>query len=122
MLYNNDNSNIETIFPGSKITNPNEYYFYHRVDGLIFDKSNNLLLLNMGVSSTVKYMTPDPDSEESPSSIVKNLPYADIKDVSTAQDILISEAIQITNGFPFHVQVAVKQPFSHSTITVRMKI
>ncbi|HOS37891.1 MAG TPA: hypothetical protein PK984_06770 [Paludibacteraceae bacterium] len=90
MLYNNDNSNIETIFPGSKITNPNEYYFYHRVDGLVFDKSNNLLLLNMGVSSTVKYMTPDPDGEGPANGIVKNLPYADIKDVSTAQDILIS--------------------------------
>jgi hypothetical protein len=89
-LYNADNSNIETIFPNSKYTDPDAYYFYHRVDGLIFDKSNNLWLLNMGVSSTVKYMTPDTDGDGPAYGVVKNMPYNDIKTAKTAQDIIIS--------------------------------
>lgn len=86
-LHNNDNSNIETIFPDKKGIDNNAYYYYHRVDGLIFDKDNNLWLLNMERPSIIKYMTPYTETSDG---IVKSVPYPEIKTAGTAQDILIS--------------------------------
>lgn len=87
-LYNADNSGVESIYPTQKPQY--SYYYYHRIDGLCFDKSSNLFFLNMGTSSTVKYLTPDTDGNGPLESEVKQIPYAAIKPVGTAQDILIS--------------------------------
>ena len=71
-LYNADNSNIESIFPNSKYTDPDAIISII-VSMVIFDKSNNLWLLNMGVSSTVKYMTPDTDGDGPAYGVVKKI-------------------------------------------------
>lgn len=84
MLYNADNSGVETIYPQSKPDNA--YYFYHRLDGLTYDKEGNLWFLNVcsssETSSLIKYLQPD--------GAFKSVRYNALKKVSTPQDIVIS--------------------------------
>lgn len=51
-LYNRYNSTLRSIFPGST-TEDN----YVRVDGLAYDKSNNLYMLNTGVTTPMNILT-----------------------------------------------------------------
>ena len=82
-LYNADNSGVETIFPTRKPEYA--YYKYHRIDGLTYDDQGNLWFLNSGTSSTIKYMPKNSDGA------VKKVSFEIIKDVGTAQDIIISK-------------------------------
>ncbi len=83
-LYNADNSGIETIYPQRKPTS--DYYHYHRLDGLTYDKEGNLWFLNVcssePTSSLIKYRQPD--------GVIKSVRFSAVKNASTPQDIVIS--------------------------------
>lgn len=78
-LWNADNSNIETIYPEKKPTE--EYYAYHRLDGLTYDDDGNLWFLNVETPNPVKYL--DPQGQ------IHGLPYQALRNVSTLQQIAI---------------------------------
>lgn len=78
-LWNADNSGIETIYPEQK---PNEtYYIYHRLDGLTYDRDGNLWMLNSETPNPVKYLDP--------SGTIHNLPYSQLRNNPTLQQIVI---------------------------------
>ncbi len=78
-LWNADNSGVETIYPEQK---PNEtYYIYHRIDGLTYDKDGNLWFLNSETPNPVKYL--DPYGK------VHNLPFPQLRNSPTLQQIVI---------------------------------
>lgn len=88
ILYNNDNSGVESISPNSK---PDfSYYHNHRVDGLALDKKNRLWFINGLTTSTLKYMEPDPDGNGPLVGEVHPMNYPALQGVSTASEIIIS--------------------------------
>lgn len=78
-LYNADNSGIESVYPDQK---PSEtYYIYQRVDGLNYDDSGRLWMVNPLTQSVIKYMTPD--------GIVHPTPFSSISSASIVHKIEI---------------------------------
>ncbi len=82
-LYNADNSGVETIYPTRKPETA--YYYYHRIDGLTYDKNGNLWFLNAKTNAVIKYMKPNSDGK------TVDFAYSNIKEYETPQDIIISQ-------------------------------
>ena len=81
-LYTGDNSNIESYY---KDRYPNYgYYYYHRVDGLTYDKQGNLWFLNPANQNLqIKYLTSEGQ--------IYSMPYGDSRKWATPQDIIIDK-------------------------------